>query len=147
MKKQKRGTIGWLILSICIGLFTLTQTSAASDQIRWQPFKEGMSASKSEGKPLLLHFYSNNCRYCDLMAKETFTNTEIIDLLSRQFIAVKVNIDAEQKLPESFRVRGVPDTWFINNDGKIYGHRPGYINKEMFLKILNMVVKQSQKGA
>jgi thioredoxin-related protein len=74
------------------------------------------------------------------MDRETFRNQTVVDLLDRNFIAVKVDSDREQKLSSQFRIRGLPDNWFLSDSGSVLGHRPGFIPADTFIKILRSVL-------
>jgi thioredoxin-related protein len=73
------------------------------------------------------------------MEKETFQNPLVKKRLAADYIAIKVDTDREKILSEKFRIRGLPDNWFLSKNGDIVGHRPGYIPAELFLKILESI--------
>jgi thioredoxin-related protein len=78
------------------------------------------------------------------MEKETFVDPSVVSYLTENFIAIRVNSDREKKLATDFRVRGLPDNWFMKASGEVIGHRPGYIPPDAFFKILQSV---QQAGA
>jgi thioredoxin-related protein len=41
-----------------------------------------------------------------------------------------------------FRVKGLPDNWFIGKEGEIIGHRPGYIPPDQLKNILTLIQNQ-----
>ena len=128
-----------------IGLTTLvlvlmaTSGFGESNPLRWYPFEEGVALGKTQGKKVYIHFWAEWCGYCRTMEKETFQNSLVKKRLANEYIAIKVDTDREKILSEEFRIRGLPDNWFLSKNGDIVGHRPGYIPAELFLKILESI--------
>jgi thioredoxin-related protein len=70
------------------------------------------------------------------MEKETFQNPTVIAYVNRNFVPISVNSDREQDIAEKYKVRGLPNTWFISEAGEPIANRPGYIAPDEMLKIL-----------
>lgn len=113
--------------------------SGGSRPLKWHSFDEGMALGKAQGKVVFVFFWADWCTYCHTMDRETFHNKTVVDLLDKNFIAVKVDSDREQKLSNLFRIRGLPDNWFFSKSGSVLGHRPGYIPPDTFIKILRSI--------
>lgn len=122
----------WLIAAIFTG-------TAAADNLNWYSFEEGMALGSSQGKKVYIHFWAEWCQYCHVMEKETFRNQTVVAFLNQNFIAVKVDTERETKLSQMFRVKGLPDNWFVSEAGEIIGHRPGYIPPDSFLNLLKVI--------
>ncbi|MCP4694008.1 MAG: thioredoxin family protein [Desulfobacterales bacterium] len=137
-KEKRRGALP--VLLILIGLAVLFSVNhAAAAGIRWRSFNDGMALGKNEGKKIYINFYSNNCRYCLDMQMKTFKDPSVISFLNEFFIPIRVNSDREREISRNFRVRGLPDNWFMMADGKVIGRRPGYISPDDFFQILKQV--------
>jgi thioredoxin-related protein len=113
---------------------------AAADKIDWHTYESGMARSKFEKKKVFLHFYANWCTYCVEMERKTFKDPAVIAALNRDFIPIRVDSDRDKKTALLYRVKGLPDTWFISESGEIIGHRPGYIPTDQLMGILNVVM-------
>jgi len=111
---------------------------AFSKDIRWQSFADGMARGKSENKKVFLHFYAKWCAACKLMEDNTFTDPGVIDSLNKDYVPIKVDVDRNRKISEMFRVRSLPDTWFIAENTEILGHRLGYIAPEQLKALFKM---------
>lgn len=107
-----------IILSI--GVITLlsfafvlpSSTDKPSDEssveaINWMSFEEAVEANKTNPKKILIDVYTDWCGWCKVMDKETFTDPEIVEYISTNFHAVK--LDAEQK--ESIFFKDVEFVW------------------------------------
>jgi len=127
---------------VLVYIFTalaLPVASGESGPLKWHSFDEGMALGKAQGKVVFVFFWADWCTYCHTMDRETFHNQTVVDLLDKNFIAVKVDSDREQKLSNLYRIRGLPDNWFFSKSGSVLGHRPGYIPPDTFIKILRSI--------
>jgi thioredoxin-like negative regulator of GroEL len=115
---------------------------AFSKDIRWQSFADGMARGKSENKKVFLHFYAEWCAACKTMEDRTFKDPGVIASLNKDFVPVKVDIDRNKKISEMFKIKVLPDTWFIAENAKILGHRPGYISPVQLKTLLKMLINQ-----
>ncbi len=128
------------LVLVCIFVALLPPVaSGGSRPLKWHSFDEGMALGKAQGKVVFVFFWADWCTYCHTMDRETFHNKTVVDLLDKNFIAVKVDSDREQKLSNLFRIRGLPDNWFFSKSGSVLGHRPGYIPPDTFIKILRSI--------
>ncbi|UCF92343.1 MAG: thioredoxin fold domain-containing protein [Desulfobacterales bacterium] len=140
MKLTAAGLIG-LILCGLTGEVPLAK--ASSHQIEWHSYDSGLARGKFEKKNVFLNFYADWCAYCIEMDKKTFKDSSVVAYLNEHFISIKVDVDRETETANIFRVRGLPDSWFISKTGEIIGHRPGYLTPEMLLNILKAIMSES----
>jgi thioredoxin-related protein len=129
-------TIGMTLITVVL---MTTSGFGESNPLIWYPFEKGVALGKNQGKKVYIHFWADWCGYCRTMEKETFQNPLVKKRLAADYIAIKVDTDREKILSEKFRIRGLPDNWFLSKNGDIVGHRPGYIPAELFLKILESI--------
>ena len=141
MIKIKR--VGLLALVLTGFMIGLLHNPVSAKEIAWQSYDEGMARSKSENKKIFLHFYANWCGACRIMENKTFRNATVIAYINENFIPIKVNADREQETSRIFRVRALPDNWFIDEDGKPIGHQPGYIPPKKLTGILKMLIDEN----
>jgi thioredoxin-related protein len=135
---MKTGKLMILLLVLLAGGAASGQ--AAADKIDWHTYESGMARSKFEQKKVFLHFYADWCGYCVEMERKTFKDPAVIAALNRNFIPIRVDSDRDKQTSALFRVKGLPDTWFIAESGEIIGHRPGYISTDQLMGILNVIV-------
>lgn len=139
MKLKKIGLVTLVSLGLMLGFL---HPAVFSKEIEWQPFAKGMARGKSENKKIFVHFYADWCGACRIMEKITFKDPAIIAYLNENFISIKVNTDREQQTSNMFRIRLLPDNWFIAESGDPIGHQPGYITPEQLKIILKAVMEQ-----
>ena len=75
------------------------------------------------------------------MEKKTFKDPGVIAALNKNYIPVKVNVDKSKKIAEIFKIRLLPDTWFIAKNNEVIGHRPGYIEPGQLKALLKMFLE------
>lgn len=113
---------------------------AASDKIEWHSYESGMARSRFEKKRVFLYFHADWCGYCLEMDRKTFKDQAVIATLNRNFIPIRVDSDREKAAATLFRVKGLPDSWFLSENGEVIGHRPGFIPPDQMVKILTVVL-------
>jgi thiol:disulfide interchange protein len=121
------------------------QHPASAKEIAWQDFANGMARGKAENKKIFLHFYAKWCGACKIMETKTFKDPAVIAYINQNFIPIKVDTDRERKTSQIFRVRMLPDNWFIAEDGKPIGHLPGYIAPDQLKGILKKLMRETSE--
>jgi len=136
--------IGFLILFL-FGVSTgLVPPSVHAKDVKWQSFADGMARGRAENKKIFLHFYATWCAPCKVMEKKTFKDPGVIASLNSDFVPIKVDIDRDRQTSNLFRIKSVPDTWFIAEDNEIIGHRPGYIPPNQLKALLKMMMENPE---
>jgi tetratricopeptide (TPR) repeat protein len=105
--------------------------------IDWKAdYEEALGEARSEGKLLVVHFWSDARPLARTMAEETFGNREVI-LASAGFVNVRVEID---RRPELFRGtiggRGALGTCVLDGTGDVVSALPGFAAAEAYLRFL-----------
>ncbi len=125
--------------AVLLFLMLAASTAAAAQEIQWHGFESGMARSRFEKKKAVLYFRADWCPYCAEMEQKTLRDPAVVEALNRHFIAIRIDSDREKETAQMFRVKSLPDLWFMSETGEVIGHRPGYIPPPQMLKILNAV--------
>ena len=133
----------FLILSFFILL--IASNLAASGDIKWYTYEEGMALGKDENKKVFLYFWTEWCPNCKKMEKGTFQDAFVIAYLNKNFISIRVNSDEQRDIAATYNVRGVPDNWFIAENSKAIMNQPGYLTIKRFLPLLKYIHTDSYK--
>ncbi|MBI4698947.1 MAG: thioredoxin domain-containing protein, partial [Nitrospirae bacterium] len=77
---------------------------SAHQKIDWYPWcDEAFEKSKKENKPVFLSSGAIWCHWCHVMAKESFENTDIADILNEHFICIKLDRDERPDIDRFFQ--------------------------------------------
>jgi thioredoxin-related protein len=145
LKNKNKITVVFLFIASFFFLFVSSGfTSSAS--IDWQNYNDGIAMVEKKSQKLLINFYSDGCKYCKVMDEKTFKDAAVVSYINRHFIPVRVNSATEQKIAEIFKIRGVPDTWFMSETKEVIGHRPGFIPPETMIMFLKYIHTDSYKN-
>lgn len=132
-------------------IFILSSVVKADD-IKWYSFKDGFEKAAKEGKYILVDFYTDWCGWCKKMDKETFSNEKVINLINKNFIAVKFNPEKDNAVNfqgETFKaqdfakaagVSGYPAFGFFTADQQFIEVIPGYKPAGEFSEVLEFMI-------
>nr|MBN2278460.1 DUF255 domain-containing protein [candidate division Zixibacteria bacterium] len=125
------------------------EKSEKATEIKWVRYDEGLKQARAESHHVLINFTTSWCGWCKKMNKTTFMEPEVVDIISKKFVAVKVDGDskeildvdgykiAERDLARSeYRVTGYPAYWFLKPNGEKLGVLPGYQDADRFMEVL-----------
>lgn len=64
----------------------------ADNPVNWYPWcSEVFEKAEKEDKPIFLSIGYSTCHWCHVMAHESFEDSEVADMLNRDFICIKVD--------------------------------------------------------
>jgi thiol:disulfide interchange protein len=113
-------------------------------------FETGYGQAKAAGKPMLLFFTAEWCRYCHQMADEAFANPQVVELAER-FVCILVDADAEAEVCKEFRVQGYPTVQFLSPRGvplnRLVGKKPSHQVMMAMQAALQNVARKSDDNA
>lgn len=122
------------------------------DKINWVLYDTGLIAAGNEDKHILVNFTTSWCGWCKKMEKETFSKRDVIQLITDNFVAVKVDGDSKKELnidgfkiteknltKREFGVSGYPSFCFLKSDGTKLGCLPGYKDKKTMMELLTYI--------
>src|SRR3989344_7762120 len=121
-----------------------------NNPVNWLPWSEEVfERAKKENKPILLSIGYSSCHWCHVMAKESFNDEEIANILNKKFIVIKIDkeeypdIDAFYMnfLVQSTGSGGWPLNVFVN-ENKVPFYAFTYLSKPNFIELLNSIAKQ-----
>jgi uncharacterized protein YyaL (SSP411 family) len=69
----------------------LFSNSTNAQELKWYGFNEGYTKAKAENKLMLIDIYTEWCGWCKQMDKTTYSNADVIKLVNKDFIAIKLN--------------------------------------------------------
>ncbi len=92
----------------------------SSDRIHWQSWDTpAFDRARKEDKLVLLDLTSVWCHACHMMERTTYADGEVIDLLNRQFVPIRVDSDQRPDIEARYRQGGWPTTAVLLQTGEI----------------------------
>lgn len=104
-----------LMLGVVLALGASSLSAADVQWLRDYPQAQRMAAES--GRPLLIHFFSNNCPPCKLLDNRAFKTPELIDAMASHVVAVKVNVDDHRDIADHHQVTRWPTDIYLASDG------------------------------
>ncbi len=114
-------------------------------------FNEKLEAAKTTNKKIIISVYTDWCGWCKKMDRETFKNESVLSEIDKNFVFLKLNAESNDELTyqgekytkaqfaAAFGIKGYPATIFLNSSSDPITVVPGYIDGEMFSKILKFI--------
>lgn len=81
--------------------------------------QEARQKASEEGKLIFMDFHANWCTPCHWMDQTTFTDKQVVELLSAHYVALKIDIDDKQghEIKKQFDVKYLPTLLIFNSEG------------------------------
>jgi thiol-disulfide isomerase/thioredoxin len=109
------------LVAVLVCVFSSTKIVAAPS-IPWDhDLGAAFQQSALSGKPILLHFYSNNCPPCKMLDTRAFKDEKVIAALSEQTIPLKINVDNQRSVADRYEVTRWPTDVYLHPNGDEIG--------------------------
>lgn len=106
-------------------------------QIPWNNDLQAAHAqAKQEGKRLLMHFYTDNCVYCDRLEAGAFQSPALAAAIEKHFVPVKIHAAMNPKIAKTFRVTRFPTDVIVTTDGTVLSHGVSPQDPNRFINLL-----------
>ncbi|HBJ39193.1 MAG TPA: protein-disulfide isomerase [Planctomycetaceae bacterium] len=102
---------------------TLAQPATDGQAIQWETdLRAAHTRAQQENKHLLLHFYSDNCVWCERLEAGAFKSPQVIDSINQNYIALKIHAGQNPSLAKTFRVSSFPTDVIVTTQGTALAH-------------------------
>ncbi|MBN1184421.1 MAG: thioredoxin family protein [Bacteroidales bacterium] len=81
-------------------------------------YEEGIACAKEQNKPILLDFKGHQCSNCKQMEAKVWSDPEVLERLSKEFIIIALYVDDNTKLPEEEWIKSTYDGKIKKTIGK-----------------------------
>lgn len=123
-------------------LISLTAIGASKPDVWRHDFADAAKDAKQSGRPLLIHFHATWCGPCREMEKDILHHSDVRDLLSRQFVAVKIDFDQNPDVVSQFDVKLLPTDVVVAPDGVVLLKSEGKQDRKSYLAQLRRALER-----
>lgn len=110
----------WMMLLVAL---VAAGSHVAKADIAWQTqLKTAHAQAQAEGKLLLLHFYDDNCVWCDRLEKGAFQTPEVAAAIQKNYVAVKIHAGNNPSIAATFKVTRFPTDVILTTQGQALSH-------------------------
>lgn len=104
--------------------------------IDWREWGEGaFREAERDGKLVLLSISASWCHWCHVMDETTYSDPDVIELIRRHYIPVRVDTDLQPEINRRYNQGGWPTTAFLDPEGRLLAGTT-YIPPETMKKAL-----------
>ncbi len=115
------------------------------DEVLWLPYDKAAERSDKEDKPLVLVFYQDHCRQCEMLDEKSFQRPDIACYMNRKLVSSRIHIKKQPELKAKYKVPGTPTVWFLSPRGKEIDYFIGYLNPDKVFSVLRYVGDKAYK--
>ncbi|MGQ0442707.1 MAG: DUF255 domain-containing protein [Methylophilaceae bacterium] len=134
------------LLGISLLKFSDVQAEETS-KINCQPWSDAIFAqAKRENKLLILDLEAVWCHWCHVMDEKTYHDPAVVNLIQQNYIAIRVDQDANPDISIRYEEYGWPATIIFNANGEELVKRRGYIPPEPMANLLQAVIDDPTPG-
>jgi len=109
--------------------------------IDWQPWSDAVFAqAQRERRLVLLDLEAVWCHWCHVMDETTYRDPQVGALITKHYIAVKVDQDRRPDLSRRYDEYGWPATIVFGPDGREIVKRSGYLPPDRMASLLQAIV-------
>ena len=111
--------------------------------IRWEKdYDAAVAKAQQVDKPIFFVFSSHDCKWCRHLEATTFSDSEVIAKLNRDFVNVIAYTDQGDFVPKALWMPGTPALWFLNPKGQaMFEAIPGAVGAKDFLEATDIVLQ------
>ncbi len=118
-----------------------------ADELKWHDWSEDVfKQAKQENKFVLLDLGAVWCHWCHVMDETTYSNKDVIALLQKKYLVVRVDQDSRPDLSNRYEDYGWPATVVFAADGSEIAKRRGFIKPREMTSLLQAIIDDPTPG-
>ena len=104
-----------ILFTLCAAVCCLYMQ--AQTNFRAITYHQALEASRAEGKPVFIDFYTSWCGPCKMMARDVFPQQKVGDYFNQNFVCIKLDAEKEgREQAKKFKVSAYPTFKVISAD-------------------------------
>jgi uncharacterized protein len=134
-------------LFACASFGAHAAPAPAASAISWQGFSDDVfTQARAQKRFVLLDLEAVWCHWCHVMDETTYQDRTVRQLIGAQYLAVRVDQDADPALAARYQDYGWPATIVLAADGTEIVKRRGYLSPEAMASLLAAIIKDPSPG-
>lgn len=103
--------------------------------------EQALEKARSENKKVFVVGYTNWCKYCKVLFRETMTSPAVGKYMNPRFVSLKMNMETKdgKRWAKDWGVKAFPTSLVLFPDGTVEAAVPGAVGQEDFLDFLKNV--------
>ena len=136
------------LLFLCLAGSGRALEQHPENAIDWQPWSpEVFARAKKENKLILLDLTAEWCSWCKKMDTLSYRNKQVVEVINKNYIAVRADIDRHPELARRYKNYGPPTTVVYNSARTEIIKRPGYMEARILFWMLDTVAANPDPAA
>lgn len=126
--------------------FATAESPVHEEGADWQPIEKAWEASKRTGRPLLIFVTTDSCGFCHTMARRTYREPAVANLIASRFIPTRFDVSEHPVLSKKLGVRSFPTTVLVSSEARVIDVIEGYVAADKFpQRLLLAMNRQGQR--
>ena len=130
---------------LCIFSLSLCTLGAgpAPAKIKWyKDLKSAHKVAAESEKPVLIVFGASWCGFCHKLERETLTDQKLVQLVEKEFVAVHLDFDRDEKIAKILDVEKLPCTVILSPEADLLAHEVGFNKPKQYTQILTTALER-----
>ncbi|MEC7679916.1 MAG: DUF255 domain-containing protein [Planctomycetota bacterium] len=124
-----------------IAILLLITASSVQAEINWHlELREAHSVAKNQNKPILLHFYADDCVWCEKLERGALASPEVAEAIHANFVPVKIHANSSPTLARMFKVDKFPSDVIVTTTGDTMSHSVSPQDVSRYLEMLQKAI-------
>jgi thioredoxin-related protein len=140
----RKSTLIFVALVLLLGAPVVAAENSDA-KIQWYSYADGIAKAKETGRPIVIDFHADWCKWCKEMDKKTFSNAGVITAMNERFVPISVDTDHDKATATQFGVQSLPTMWFLDSNGERIDTLPGFVEADFFTIVLDYIASGSYK--
>jgi thioredoxin-related protein len=150
----------------------LTTGASVAQKISWMTMNEALAAQESKPKKIFMDVYTSWCGPCKLLERNTFSNSDVIKFINKNYYPVKFNAEGPEEIDyqdftytnpnyqeekkrgrngthlftQALKISGYPSLVFFGEKGNLIQAIAGYKTPEQLEIYLKMISNDDYKA-
>lgn len=126
--------VSLLVIAVAVSSLKDNKTADNTHSLKWgTDLNQSVQESKATNKSIFVDFYADWCAYCREMDEGTYTDPQVKEKLSQNYVLLKVDVDENPSVSSKYQAYSLPTMIIIDPNGNEIKRIIGYQNAEQLL--------------